>query len=64
MRIPRIYTPQLLASGDEIELDDHARQHVVQVLRLKTDAPIILFKGDGSEYEAQLIKVEKRLAYR
>ena len=62
MRIPRIYLSQPLNSGNTIELDSNALRHVVQVLRLKAGHPLILFNGDGGEFEAQLVKVEKRQA--
>ena len=52
MRIPRIYQSQPLNSGNTIELDSNALRHVVQVLRLKAGNPLILFNGDGGEYEA------------
>ncbi len=62
MRIPRIYLPLPLASGNSVELDARALRHVVQVLRLKTGHPLILFNGEGGEYEAVLAQVEKRHA--
>jgi 16S rRNA (uracil1498-N3)-methyltransferase len=62
MRVPRIYLPQPLNPGNAIELDNNALRHVVQVLRLKAGHPLILFNGDGGEFEAQLVKVEKRQA--
>jgi len=62
MRIPRIYLSQPLHSGNEIELDSNALRHVAQVLRLKAGHPLILFNGQGGEFEAKLVKVEKRQA--
>ncbi len=62
MRIPRIFLPQPLNSGNDIELDTNAQRHVVQVLRLKPGHPLILFNGEGGEYSAELISVEKRRA--
>ncbi|MDX1823986.1 MAG: 16S rRNA (uracil(1498)-N(3))-methyltransferase [Thiohalomonadales bacterium] len=62
MRIPRIYLPQPLTSGNQIALNDNALQHVVQVLRLKTGHPLILFNDQGGEFEARLVKVAKREA--
>ena len=62
MRIPRIYLPQPLISGNDIELDSNALRHVVQVLRLKPGHPLILFNGKGGEYTAELINVERRRA--
>ena len=62
MRIPRIYLSQPLHSDNEIELDSNALRHVAQVLRLKAGHPLILFNGQGGEFEAKLVKVEKRQA--
>lgn len=62
MRIPRIYIPSELNSHTEIELTDRARQHVIQVLRLKTGAALMVFNGNGHEYHAKLILAEKRRA--
>lgn len=62
MRIPRIYLPQSLTADSEVELDANALRHVVQVLRLKTGHPLILFNGEGGEYAAELTRVEKRRA--
>jgi 16S rRNA (uracil1498-N3)-methyltransferase len=62
MRIPRIYLPQSLVSDNDVELDASALRHVVQVLRLKPGHPLILFNGEGGEYMAELISVERRRA--
>jgi 16S rRNA (uracil1498-N3)-methyltransferase len=62
MRIPRIYLPQPLSAGNNVELDTNALRHVVQVLRLKAGHPLILFNGEGGEYMAELGQVEKRRA--
>ena len=62
MRIPRIYLPQPLSCGIDVELDANALRHVVQVLRLKAGHPLILFNGEGGEYTAALTHVEKRRA--
>ncbi len=62
MRISRLYLPSPLAPGAELELDDRARQYVLQVLRLKPGAALILFNGDGDEYMAKLGLAEKRRA--
>ncbi len=62
MRIPRIYTPAALNSGATIELDENAFNHAVRVLRLKQSDSLILFNGQGGEYEAELTEVQKKLA--
>lgn len=62
MRIPRIYLPAALTSGDTLELDANAFNHAIRVLRLKQGFQIILFNGEGGEYEAELVDVERRSA--
>ncbi|HEX6834238.1 MAG TPA: 16S rRNA (uracil(1498)-N(3))-methyltransferase, partial [Rudaea sp.] len=60
MRIPRIYTDQALRAGIEILLPEQAGEHVARVLRLERGHPLIVFNGDGREYEAQLSSLAKR----
>jgi len=60
MRIPRIYHPDTLNTGDTIELEADAANHVGRVLRLNVDAPIILFNGQGGEYSAVLVESGKK----
>ncbi len=62
MRIPRIYTPTALNSGNTIELDENAFNHAVRVLRLKQGDMLTLFNGNGGEYEAELTEVQKKRA--
>ncbi len=62
MRVPRIYTPATLNSGDSIELDENAFSHAVRVLRLKQGDSLILFNGQGGEFEAELTDVQKKRA--
>jgi len=60
VRIPRIYSPEPLAGKVQVALHEDAANHVARVLRLKPGAPLILFDGDGGEYDAQLLSVGKR----
>lgn len=62
MRISRLYLPIPLSNDIEVELDDRARQYVLQVLRLKSGTPLVIFNGDGAEYAAILGVTEKRRA--
>ncbi|WCN11114.1 16S rRNA (uracil(1498)-N(3))-methyltransferase [Marinomonas mediterranea] len=62
MRIPRIYVDIDLTEHTEIILPDSAFQHCCKVLRLKEGHAIILFNGDGGEYDATLYNVQKRAA--
>lgn len=60
MRIPRIFTDQSLNTGAELRLGEQTAQHVGRVLRLRPGAPIILFNGQGNEFDATLELVSKR----
>lgn len=60
MRIPRIHTEQTLRPGSEVLLPEQAGEHVARVLRLERGHPLILFNGDGREYDAELASLAKR----
>jgi len=60
MRIPRIYTDQPLYPDREVLLPEQAGEHVARVLRLERGHPLILFNGDGREYDATLATLAKR----
>ena len=53
----RIYVEHDMAVDAEFELPADAAHHVRTVLRLSRDAELVLFNGDGSEYQARLIEV-------
>ena len=63
MRVPRIYFPAELIQNESIELNDHAFQHTVKVLRMKENAKLFLFDGKGNEYSASLSQVSKKNAF-
>jgi 16S rRNA (uracil1498-N3)-methyltransferase len=60
MRVSRLYTPTPLATGKLIELDDDNGHYVRTVLRLKKDAPLILFNGHGGEYLCTVAEVSRK----
>jgi 16S rRNA (uracil1498-N3)-methyltransferase len=60
MRIPRLFHPGELSTGEQIALDDNAFNHTVKVLRLSQGAELVLFNGDGCEYDATLSDVSKK----
>jgi 16S rRNA (uracil1498-N3)-methyltransferase len=59
MRIPRIHVDHDLRPGREVRLPDQAGEHVARVLRLERGAPLILFNGDGYEFDASLASLAK-----
>ena len=60
MRIPRVYLDLPLSTGADIELPESAHNHLVKVLRMKQGFKIVLFNGDGFDYQAELSNVAKR----
>ncbi len=62
MRVPRIYTEQPLGPGQEIILEPDASRHLIQVLRLRAGADLILFNGNGYNYPATIASVSKKNA--
>ena len=60
MRIPRAYIEATLSVGANMALPDAVHNHLVKVLRMRVDQPLVLFNGDGRDYCARLIEVEKR----
>lgn len=60
MRIPRIYTPQVLAAQQSIALEADAAHHLARVLRMPVEAKLVLFNGDGSEYAARISHIDKK----
>ncbi|MFC6670293.1 16S rRNA (uracil(1498)-N(3))-methyltransferase [Marinobacterium aestuariivivens] len=60
MRIPRCYEPQPLVPGDNLLLGDGNVQHLARTLRMRPGDKVLLFNGDGREYDAVLVEVEKR----
>lgn len=59
MRIPRVYTPQPLQPGQTFSLTPPAAHHVGRVLRLEASAQLILFNGEGGEYDARIIASDR-----
>lgn len=60
MRIPRIYTPQLLALGGLLSLEPQPSRYISTVLRMQEGRKLVLFNGQGGEYQATLTQVNKK----
>lgn len=60
MRTPRIYTDSPLEPGKTCELDENAAGHVGRVLRMQPGQPLILFNGDGHDYNASIVAASKK----
>ena len=60
MRIIRLHAELPLAVGAELALPAQASEHAVRVLRLVDGDPLVLFNGDGNDYQARICVVHKR----
>ncbi|GGB54745.1 ribosomal RNA small subunit methyltransferase E [Oceanisphaera marina] len=60
MRIPRIYEAAALSSGLELTLSDDAANHVGRVLRMQAGQPLVLFNGQGGQYNANIVHADKK----
>ena len=59
MRIPRIYWPHDLQSGEHTTLDAAATHYLSRVLRLRPPAPVTLFNGEGGQYAATIERMDR-----
>ncbi|HEX7027986.1 MAG TPA: 16S rRNA (uracil(1498)-N(3))-methyltransferase [Gammaproteobacteria bacterium] len=59
---PRVYLAIPLSAGNCVTLDQQARHHIVNVLRLKTGADLLVFNGQGGEFKAKLVISGKQAA--
>ena len=60
MRIPRFYCSEDIILDTPFLLDTEAGHHAASVLRLRADQAIVLFNGDGNEYSATIVDIERR----
>ena len=59
--MPRFYCPQPLVPGTSADLPDAVAHHL-HVLRLQAGDSLTLFNGDGNQYQAELVSIDKRRA--
>jgi 16S rRNA (uracil1498-N3)-methyltransferase len=57
--MPRFYCPLPLAPGATLELPANVAHHL-HVVRMQPGAVLHLFNGEGGEYAAQLVAIDKR----
>jgi 16S rRNA (uracil1498-N3)-methyltransferase len=58
MRSHRFYSDTDLNQGQSLTLPKEASHHCVHVLRYKAGAQMVLFNGDGFDYNAQIKSIE------
>jgi 16S rRNA (uracil1498-N3)-methyltransferase len=59
VRIPRVFTEQRLALGQEVALSSSASQHLAKVLRMQAGERVALFNGGDGEYVGPIISASK-----
>lgn len=63
MRIPRVYQPVPLRSGQVLALDAQATVHLTKVLRLRAGDALVVFNGEeDGEYAAIVHEIGRRTA--
>lgn len=59
----RFFSPSPLTIGQTTALSENAAAHAIRVMRLKAGDTLILFSGDGFDYQCALTDIEKKAAY-
>ena len=52
MRVPRLFVPARLREGARVGLPGEVAEHLGRVLRLGPGADVMLFDGEGGEWQA------------
>ncbi|MDQ7050987.1 MAG: 16S rRNA (uracil(1498)-N(3))-methyltransferase [Enterobacterales bacterium] len=60
MRQHRFFTEQFLQLHDTLKLENSVAHHCAQVLRYQLNDPLILFNGDGYDYQALITDINRR----
>jgi len=60
MRISRLYVDQPLAIQDTIQLNEESAHYLRSVLRIKKNHLVILFNGQGGEYQGKVSEVSRK----
>lgn len=59
MGIPRIFIDQPLNTGELVELCENSAHHIAQVLRKKVQDSLVLFNGQGGEFQACIASIRR-----
>ncbi len=60
MRITRVFLPQPLVAGDSIHVNDESAHYMLTVLRLKAGYSLVVFNGEGGEYQATITELSRK----
>jgi 16S rRNA (uracil1498-N3)-methyltransferase len=58
MRVNRIFVDGPLQVGAQLALPSAGAYHVARVLRMREGAPLRVFDGSGSDFQAEIVRVE------
>src|SRR3569623_809430 len=58
--IPRLFVAEHLQKGARFQADERAAHHLVNVLRRRSDDPVLLFNGRDGEYRGRIAEAQKR----
>ena len=61
MKKIRLYQNTVFKVGDKVILEKNNAHHLLKVLRFPVGNTIILFNGDGFDYQAIVISTKKNL---
>jgi 16S rRNA (uracil1498-N3)-methyltransferase len=60
LRLHRVHTAQRLQPGGEVRLDAAASHYLSRVLRVGRGTTLVLFNGDGMDYEAEVLEASRQ----
>lgn len=60
MRQNRLFTQQALIANASLELEPEPAHHLARVLRARVGDEVLLFNGDGLDWQAHIHRIEKR----
>lgn len=60
MRAPRIFVDAKLDNDVEINLDEAASRHLAKALRRQAGDSVVLFNGDGRDYQGLIERIDRR----
>ncbi len=58
----RIYYPGPIALAERLLLPKEQSHHLINVLRMNLEEPVIIFNGEGGEYECRIDEIKKNSA--
>jgi len=62
MRVPRLYIAQPLKTNTLVHLDKDASRYLGSVLRMSKGQSVVLFNGQGGEFQGELVNLTKNQA--